>query len=163
MRSPSRIGYLGEDDDPGIAETERVARLKRLVEQGAIFARDFLEYHGIGVGLGEECGDVVHPLVAVPQIERDDAHKALTAGRGLRGRSLPGANDEHDIDRRDERRWQDEPPIARDRGKTQDKDSACRHERETVIDDVERRPPTGRQPKPGQSRAQNDACHNEGF
>jgi hypothetical protein len=137
--------------------------LKRLAKPRRVLACHLLQHHGVGVGLGEKSCDIVDPVVAVPEIERGDAQEALAAGCSLRGRSLHRGGDEEEIDRRDKGRCDDEPPIPRERGKSQDKERAHRHERETVVDDVERRPALGEQPETGQGCGQQDTRHAQSF
>jgi hypothetical protein len=48
-------------------------------------SRDFLKHHHVGIGLREKLRHVGHVVVAVPQIEGDDAQETWTVGRRIGG------------------------------------------------------------------------------
>ena len=84
-------------------------------------ARHFLQHNGIGGLICKKRSDLVHAIIAAPQIESDDAKRALAAGCGLWRGVLHRHDRKPQIDGKERRSGRNQSKIAGEE---------CKHEQE---------------------------------
>lgn len=146
---------------PPIADAVRITGLECLAEQCGIRLADLLEYHGVGVGLGEKFRHLVHVVVVVPKIEGDEAQEARTARRGVDGSARQRGDDQRDIDAGENDCGQHETPMAHRNRQAEKGNGAGGYERQAVIDQVERWQPARQRAKQSQARAPDNVCDDQ--
>jgi hypothetical protein len=140
---------LGKNDDALTICGMGIKGLQRLAEQRALRACDLLQNHDIGIALNKELGHLVHAIVAAPQIESNDAQKAIASRRCLRGGTLQTRQKAEGVEPGEQDRTEDQPPVAGDVCKTENEKRTRQQLGNAVIDNVERGPPCRKHAKRG--------------
>lgn len=150
-----------EDDDAEIADAVRIASIEPLMQRGEMLVGHFLQHDNVGIGLVEECVDLIDPLVFEPEIEGRDAQEPLGVGGSFGRCASQARDDESDIDRRQQAGQGDGAPVPRDDGKHAEGDRASRQHGQPVIDEIEPRPPLREPAETRQSEAEGDPHANQ--
>ncbi len=146
-----------EDHQSEIAEAIGITPPKRAAQLAPIVPGHLLHHDEIGIGLGEKLGDLVDPVVLVPDIEGDHPEEARGAGRRLLRPALQALREMDAVDDREQCREHRQHAAPRERGEDQQKDRAGQKKGKPVIDDVERWEPPREQSEQGCDRADDES------
>ena len=128
-----------------------------------MIAGHLLHHDEIGIGVGEELGDVADPVIVVPDIEGHDPEETRGSRRCLLRSALQGEREMGAVDDHKKGGEDREHPAARERSEDEHDERARQKKWEPVIDDVERGKPPGKEPKQGQDRADHEPGRGERF